>query len=285
MDFNSLFNLHLKFIDYLLAKSHFTHQELKNIGLCGSEIEGEVRNILSQLLPHRYKVTSGYIVWSEDSSSEPVVSPQVDLIIVDTLVPHSLFPVDDNQDVEIVPAEAVVGIFEIKRKMDKKSLFGTKKSPGALKHLQKIASKMNFNKSNKDQYMPTGEINGMIKGPYYGNPMLGVISLTHTKSCEKLVNIIKWAKDVDEHVFDGIDMLFSIDGLLAHTVKKGEESLAISPYRENEGDVSLRLVQTSKNLSRQKMFSVALGIILNYITLTVGRKNTLSKYYFNETVK
>lgn len=43
MKFNDIYGLHIKYIDYLIAKSLFSHQEAKNINLSGSEVENEIR--------------------------------------------------------------------------------------------------------------------------------------------------------------------------------------------------------------------------------------------------
>ena len=71
---------------------------------------------------------------------EPSVSPQTDVILVDTLVPHSLWLVDEVQGVEIVPQECVVGIIEVKRTLTGEALYD------ALAHLREVLTRTGTHK-------------------------------------------------------------------------------------------------------------------------------------------
>ena len=111
--YQELFNLHIKYVEYLLAKSYFSNQYVKNISQSGSEVEQEIRVLLQSIMPRRFRITHGYIVYAPVKQEEPKISPQIDLLIVDTLVPHSIFTIEKDNGMEIVPLESVVGIFEI----------------------------------------------------------------------------------------------------------------------------------------------------------------------------
>ena len=89
--FKDIFNLNLKYIEYIIEKSQLSHQYLKNYSLSGSECEMEIRSILSNIIPSRFHVTHGYIISADSRKTEPEISPQIDVIIVDTLVPHSIY--------------------------------------------------------------------------------------------------------------------------------------------------------------------------------------------------
>jgi hypothetical protein len=121
---------------------------MRNIDITGDEIEYEVRLLLKNLLPQRFHITHGYIISAVNKQDEPFVSPQVDVIIVDTLVPHSIFVFDKQSGMEVVPVEAVVGIFEVKRTLNRESLpgtikaLGTEEEEGAIKHLRDICEKV-----------------------------------------------------------------------------------------------------------------------------------------------
>jgi hypothetical protein len=131
--FNDIYNLHIKYIDYLLAKTLFSHKQgVNSVTLCGTEVESEIRLFFKNMLPPRFRVTHGYILFAEDNIKDPIVSPQVDLIIVDDLVLNKMFTLDKENGMEIVPVEAVIGVFEIKRTLDKESV------NKAFTHLEKI---------------------------------------------------------------------------------------------------------------------------------------------------
>ena len=201
--YKDLFELNIKYIDYLLAKTLLSQAYLKNIQLTGSEIEFEVRDLLRNLLPKRFHVTNGYIVFAKNVEDEPAVSPQVDVIIVDTLVPHSLFIVDNQSGMEIVPVEAVVGIFEVKRTLNKRSLVGTKNEKGAIDHLNDICRSVEIRNDNQERYLPGGILAPIIgsesynpnqydpyrefsrlypeiyHAAYFSNPIVGIIGIDH----------------------------------------------------------------------------------------------------------
>src|SRR2546429_4027860 len=94
--YKDIFNLNLKYINYLLAKTSLTHGYMRNIDVTGSEIEQELRQMLRNVLPQRFHITHGYTVSAASQKAEPLISPQIDVIIVDTLVPHSLFIIDQQ---------------------------------------------------------------------------------------------------------------------------------------------------------------------------------------------
>ena len=130
--------------------------------MTGNEIEQEVRRLLKNLLPQRFHVTHGYILSAANKHDQPLVSPQVDAIIVDTLVPHSIFIVEQHSGMEVVPIEAVVGVFEVKRTLNRESLLGTlknigtEKEIGAIKQLRDICEKVGVRKDNTERLLPGG---------------------------------------------------------------------------------------------------------------------------------
>ena len=57
--YKDIFNLNLKYIEYLIAKTSLTQGYMRNIDVTGNEIEQEVRRLLKNLLPQRFHVTHG----------------------------------------------------------------------------------------------------------------------------------------------------------------------------------------------------------------------------------
>lgn len=97
----------------IIRESQFYHQNEKNIGGCGSSIENFAQDFLKTILPSRFCVKSGYIV--APNSATPFMSPHMDIVITDSLVPDSLLPFSASPGLGLIPYESVVGIIEVKR--------------------------------------------------------------------------------------------------------------------------------------------------------------------------
>ena len=138
-----------------------------------------IRKFLREVIGERFKITHGYIY----SPQHKKLSPQIDIIITDKLVPHVLKRFDHLDNLEIVPVEAVVAIFEVKRTLRATSL----KSAG--EHLEKIFMDVPLSKERTERYLPGGikiqSGNGVsINGGLSSNPLIGVIGLVVTHKCE-----------------------------------------------------------------------------------------------------
>jgi len=219
--YKDIFSLHIKYLEYLVEKSLFSHRYTKNINFSGSYVEHEVRKFFSDILPQRFKVTHGYVVYAKSESETPSISPQIDMIIVDTLVPHVVMRVDERDGMEIVPKECVVGIFEIKRTLNKKSLFGTKKEKGVLEHLKLIAEILGVvTKTDGRKFLPGGiELNKRLGGGNYSNPILGIIGLTHnlnSKNFDFGKDALRYKSENKWVIWNGLnfDILASMSGFI-----------------------------------------------------------------------
>jgi hypothetical protein len=78
-----------------------------DIRASGDEVEEEVRHVIAERLPYRYRTTHGHIL---DYCSR--VSPQLDIIIAENLAAKSLFETADGT--EYVPYESVYAFAEVK---------------------------------------------------------------------------------------------------------------------------------------------------------------------------
>lgn len=320
-NYKDIFNLNLKYIDYLLAKTSLTQGYIHNISVTGSEIEQEVRRLLRNLLPQRFHVTHGYIISAESKQVEPAVSPQVDVIVVDTLVPHSIFIVDQQSGMEVVPIEAAVGVFEVKRTINRESLvgtikdIGTEKEEGAIKHLRSICGSVGIRKDDPRTYLPGGvEIlsYGAYPGGYHSNPIIGIISVNHEGNFVGKLEELTENKQVDLGM---IDLVFSINGYLLCTGSHegaGKDNRSVTSIHTQQAPGSWQpLYQPGKDnrlgvriyTHRDKMeepppfvtytyppreridiVAKGLGFIVGYIVETCGRTFDVDKYFFNESL-
>lgn len=94
----------------------------------GALVENYVKGILKKHLPNNYSISSGYLATPELINS-PANLIQHDILITDTRIPP-LYSFGIG-DIEVVAAEAVCGIIEVKRTLTKDSL------SKAAKHLRK----------------------------------------------------------------------------------------------------------------------------------------------------
>lgn len=262
------------------AKANFL-LKTPNLRQAGSVIEDFVKNLFTQLFNSRFRITSGYIVNSEKGSDNFIISPEIDLIILDTFVPNILFP--QNEFIgrtEYVPIEAVVGIFEIKKTLDKESV---KK---AFKHFKNIEESVGICKNNCEHYRlggkPTDVINSVvefntryrdpliieprkIRTGVFSNPITGIIGLEH-----KGRNV---AYNYNSQNF--VDLIFSFDGFLQAVVEKTKGYFNNYPI-VNPNEYEYKYVEKS-----QQNIKIALGLLTDYLYNTSGKCFNPSKYYVN----
>lgn len=276
--YKDLFKLNQSYIDFVLERSFVSHQYLKNISLTGNQAEVAVRKILNSILPDRFKVTHGYIAKTKDyPEGEPIISPQLDLIIVDTLVPHRIFIFDEEGQTELVPFESVLGIIEIKRTLDKKAL------TVAYDKLSNIIKLFNITKKDSRRFLPGGfTLGGRIQGGFSGNPLLGVVGLKNDitnsdfNKCSDLT-----FKDTPYP-----DIVTTLDGkrlvLSRGTKKESSELLFCNPIKEID-DVDW-VFETLKITDSESTAAIAkgLGFIVSYLSSSCASSSKIVEYYFTK---
>jgi len=119
-------DVYSKEIDAVLAKSALLLQ--RNRPSAGQDGEGKisgdlaeqfVRRLIRQFVPRSRYVTSGYLVDPTSFNGEDNL-PQFDVIVADANVPPVFAIIDDQ--IEIVPIESAIAVFEVKRTLNKDSL-------------------------------------------------------------------------------------------------------------------------------------------------------------------
>jgi hypothetical protein len=280
--YRDLFDVHLKYVDYVRAKSYVVHQYVQNVAASGSGVEVEVRAILQSMLPERFRVTNGYVARAVDRTTEPTVSPHVDVLIVDTLVPHSLWLVDDTQGIEIVPQEALVAVLEVKRTLNEASL------SRALEHLRTVVQGVGLMKDDPTGYLPGGlEVGAGLQAPYRGNPLIGIISLaaeggfvtTPTETVRAAVAHL--AADGSDPLL--LDFVLSMSGIFVATADPGTSNY--HPMLVRNGPAA-QWAEASARTGRAGSVALAqgLGFILAYVTKTCGRSADMESYFFNTSI-
>lgn len=99
----------------------------------GDALEQSVREFLRKYLPVATGVGSGVVMDSNGS-----VSKQLDVILFDEARTPRLFSSPDNS-VQVLPAEGVVGVVEVKTRLSKSDLLGVVNNMKSVKRLEKRA--------------------------------------------------------------------------------------------------------------------------------------------------
>lgn len=281
LSYKDLFEVHTKYIDFLVSKSYLIHQYVNNPNATGNEVEIEIRNFLNDFIPNRFKVTHGYICRALNNIDEPLVSPQLDCIIVDTLVPHSIFPLSYTTGQEVVPYESVVGIIEIKRTLNINSF------SNAVAHLKQTIDILQIDKSDQTEYIMSGLRAGDLTTGIYSNPLLAILSINHEfdefdftgKDADKYRNICEGC-DVSS-----IDFIGSLNGLFFCPVDTSDNSYKVCPYIK-KGEVRNYAFATNKNVRTGGLISRIIGFIVAYLSMTSGKYNPMGNYFYhNSTFK
>lgn len=175
----------------LQKKSEGFNGELKTSGYI---VENYIKEFLKKHVPNGYRICSGYIATTDTMNSSDNLL-QHDIIIADNRIP-SIY-VFGIGDIEVVPAEAVCGIFEIKRTLNNTS------AKVALDHLASTRAILDVYKEglkSKTQAMNNAigtSVNVASTAPIYGIIALDAApdALTMQPLAEAVVNFIDivWA--------------------------------------------------------------------------------------------
>ncbi len=235
---------------------------MKNPDDCGGLVELAIRKFLREVVGERFQITHGYIY----SSKNKKLSPQIDIIITDKLVSHSLKRFDYLDNLEIVPVEAVVAIFEVKRTLRTASL------TAAADHLEKIFYEVPVLKDNTGKYLPGGmrlesKNNITIDGGKFSNPLIGIIGLLHEEpnNCTKL----PWF----------VDTVFSFQGYLRAPKNTEDDSLWVFSTRSSKDKIEFKEFSEKNEEGQVRLLKVYIAYLLAHLDSVSGRAFDLNAYF------
>jgi len=179
----------------LQKRSNGQNGELKTSGYL---VENYVKELVKKHIPDNYKVCSGYIATTETiDGTENLI--QHDLIIVDKRIPSLYY--FGVSDIEIVSAESVCGIIEIKRTLNDSSI------AEAISHLEntKILF-LNYRNGIKSKQSSTKIVGSAFQSSTYA-PLYAIIGLNWSEisDLKKLEN-----STIDVKIKEFIDMIWPI---------------------------------------------------------------------------
>lgn len=259
---NLFYEMQNSSIEKLKNESQFL---LKNYNISGAGylIEDHIKNYFKSFLSSRFRITSGYIIYSKNRSENFLTSPHIDMIVIDTLVPNTIVPFERFENkFEIIPQEAVVGIFEIKKTLNDKVF------KEAATHLYDIAHSVSIRKDSTQEYFLGGATAGAhVKTGIYSNPLIGIIAVSHDSKNKSYAPADTL-----------IDIIFTFDGFLqavSHEVNN-KHSLYVGPRRSDNPYGYLSITKNSSN------FLKSFGYITSYLSQTSGRLLDVHNYFFND---
>ena len=243
--------------------------ELKTSGYL---VESYIKDLLKKQIPGGYRLCSGYISTPNTINGDSNLT-QHDIIIVDERVaPIYVFGVGD---IEVVAAESVCGIFEIKRTLSKSAL------SDAIEHLKKTKLLLDEYDAGCKSKENSNNLVGPAFNPSTAAPIYGIISLdANTNITKEYV-----AENVQSDVEDFIDIIWAIAApvlIRFQAVKNGQAIMPSFVSRNQEDLVPACAVSLFDVENEGKIYKQAISCIRVWINNTTGKwltheKN--NKYY------
>jgi hypothetical protein len=247
----------------LQKRSNGFNGELKS---SGTIIENYVKGLLQKHLPNGYRICSGYIATTDSMQSEGNLV-QHDIIIVDGRVPSIYF--FGVSDIEVVPAEAVCGIIEIKRTL-------------TINSIRKAISQLRVTKELLDAYRDG--VKSKVKafntsaGPTFTThaPLYSIVSLDCSND-QKFWEVFKL--EVVPSVHEFIDLIWApaASFLAVFGIKKASEGephfptyLPPTVSRNWEGYNPDCMYEWFKNQEQARIYGTAISCYRTWITNTSG---------------
>ncbi len=295
---SEIFSAYYKELSALSASTQLFLRDESGTGInsgndSGAEAEIIIRDLLSRYLPGRFRVVTGYIVDREVCETNKNI-PQVDVIVVDkTYPPLARF----GSGVEIVCAESVCAVFEIKRSFKN----GRSYDPVSegIEQIANIVKSTGLTKNDNTCTMTDGiGLGNSLSSPCRSNPLVGVIAHRFASDIELIDEEItesdsdaccRLEAKVKEKIAEysaPLDIIWSLDGFLMTTRTQVEnesedEKSEITTHRVRPEHVSYG----HKNHSHYPESALAhfIGFVLSYLTFTTGKPlkpEVVNDYFF-----
>ena len=189
-------------------KTIYAKEQAQHPGIRGAMYENLIRDFLREQLPQKFYLGTGQVISSNPIFDEKHLtqdlSNQIDIVIFDAhhqpiLLPHY----------ELYPIEGTLAAIEVKSHLDKSTLVGTKKNPGALSNIRS-AKRLISSEAQSSVHSPYGihfenELFDLRQAP----APLGIIFAFTSIKPETLTNYwVEWNSGVENrHRVDLICLL------------------------------------------------------------------------------
>lgn len=257
-------------IELVMAQSEILLQRKKGgfsgeLKSAGTIIENYVKGLLKSHLPSGYRICSGFISTATNSTDSNNLM-QHDILIIDDRFP-SIY-MFSYSDIEVVAAESVVGIFEVKRTLSKKSLVS------AINHLKETSSILARYKNGIKSKNTTDNNVGPSMSMSTLAPIYGIISLQRD---EQIVSEEFLLEHVNDEISSFLDLIWSLtDGFSYRFQIKDDKSNYIPRHTSRNIDANYSINCTISQLTDPNEFGGGFREILS--TLRYWLSNTCGKH-------
>ncbi len=234
--------------------------ELKSSGVI---VENYIKGLLNKHLPEGYRICNGYIATADSISSDTNLI-QHDIIIYDARIPpiHSF----GISDIEVVCAESVCGIIEVKRTLTKESL------KSAIEHLRTTKTILDsYREGIKSKRYSATQIIGptMSIGTYA--PFYAVIALDND---ENEMNLNYFQREVVDSIHEFIDFIWVPSTSLLVTfmglTEDNESFYPLTVSRNTGKNKTHCCLKLPPHNEQTRIYSIAIALYRTWINKTSG---------------
>jgi hypothetical protein len=230
----------------------------------GALVENYVKALLRKHVPAGYRICSGYIA-TADTFGDAANHAQHDIIIADDRIP-ALYRFGIS-DIEIVPAEAVCAVIEVKRKLTQSTL------SAAIEHLRETKLLLDeYDSGIKSKVRSLNNALGVTLGIATHAPMYAVIGLDAEKDvCEKVF----FSDVTTPAIVEFLDLVWSpsapyVAGFNLRSTVDGTECTAINVSRYQPPYEAKPFSEGFDGASATHVHQVALWAIRTWLNNTSG---------------
>ncbi|MEQ1560155.1 MAG: DUF6602 domain-containing protein [Methyloglobulus sp.] len=229
----------------------------------GTIVENYIKGLLSKHLPGSYRICSGYIATADSVRNDNNLI-QHDIIIFDARMPpiHSF----GISDIEVVCAESVCGIIEVKRTLNRKSL---KSAIGHLHTTKTVLDSYRDGLKSKSKSAPQIVGPTMSIGTYA--PFYAVIALD---SDENEMSNEYFASEVVPSIHEFVDFIWvPSTSLLATFMVRTEDNQSFYPptvSRNIEQNMIHCALYLPPHNEQARIYSIAVALYRSWINHTSG---------------
>jgi hypothetical protein len=258
----------------LQRRSYGFNGELKT---SGSIVENYIKELLKKHVPEGYRICSGYIATTATIlNTENLV--QHDMIIVDGRIP-SLYKFGVS-DIEIVPAESVCGIIEIKRTLTKTSI------TEAISHLKQTKELLeNYDNGVKSKTKAANNAAGPTLSVATRSPLYAIIGLSANKDSieEEYLN-----NDISSEIREFIDFIWAPSNAFLlrfaeKCISNGKIYMPINVSRNMDHDYEpVTLINYFEQEKNGEIYRFVISMLRTWINNTSGARmeaETNHKYF------
>ncbi len=226
-------------------------------------VESYVKELIKKHIPENYRVCSGYIATTETINSEDNLL-QHDLIIVDNRIP-SIYKFGIS-DIEIVAAESVCGIIEIKRTLNEKII------KEAISHLERTYKILEGYDNGIKSKINKHNLVSPLLGTSTLSPMYAIIGLDYTEISPKKMD--SFEKVIDKKIVKFVDLIWGISTnfLYYFGLENSKEEIVVPTFVSRFTGINEKIISTIEpdGKNKEEIYRFAVALLRTWISHCTG---------------